>query len=759
MYKKNLLFLSVFVITALFFFNPFILKGKLPIPSDTIIGLYHPFRDLYAKEYPNGIPFKNFLITDPVRQQYPWRKLSIDIEKKLQLPIWNPYSMTGTPLLGNFQAAVFYPLNVFLFVLPYNLGWSSLVVLQVLLAGIFMYFYLEYLKLNKWASLLGSLCFAFSGFSVAWLEWNTIVHTALWLPLLLLSQEHLLKKRSVKWISVFLIAQCSAFFAGHLQTYFYLFLISNLYLFARILHISLKDKKLKVVLDTGIRLYMPFLLLGALVFLVIAVQLIPTLQFILSSARGVDQANWHIEGWFIPWQHLVQFVAPDFFGNPTTLNYWGVWNYAEFIGYIGVIPLIFALFAVFSRRDKKTLFFGSIFFCSLLFSFPTIIAQIPYMLHIPFLSTSQPTRLLFVSDFSLAVLATLGFDLFIRERRKIVYPIGFIALIFGLLWVFVLFGSNIISGVQPENLLVAKSNLMFPTGILILSIFFLVVGAYVKNKQIKQGALVLIILVTIVDLLRFGNKFTPFTEQKYLFPETKTILFLQSATSRDQSRIMSLDSRILPPNFSNVYKLQSIEGYDPLYIKRYGELIAASERNKPDIAPPFGFNRIITPHRFNSRIVDLMGVKYVLTLDEIKEQKLKKVFEEGQTKVYENVNAFPRAFFVENIIYAQNSNDAIKKMFNEGIDLEKTAILESTEEIEENFSIGEVSIEEYSPNKIVLRTKNKNNGFLVLTDAYYSGWRAQIDGVATGIYRTDFNFRGIQVSKGEHVVLFYPTIF
>jgi len=81
---------------------------------------------------------------------------------------------------------------------------------------------------------------------------------------------------------------------------------------------------------------------------------------------------------FLPFQNLIQFVTPDFFGNPATLNYWGVWNYAEFVGYIGIIPLVVTFFALFFRHDKKTLFYGSLFFLSLLFSFPTFFAKIPY---------------------------------------------------------------------------------------------------------------------------------------------------------------------------------------------------------------------------------------------------------------------------------------------------------------------------------------------------------------------------------------------
>ncbi|PIZ99051.1 MAG: hypothetical protein COX78_02350, partial [Candidatus Levybacteria bacterium CG_4_10_14_0_2_um_filter_35_8] len=72
---KNKLFpTSLFVIITLIFFWPFVLQNKLPIPADTIVGMYHPYRDFYTNSYPRGVPFKNSLITDPVRQQYPWKK-------------------------------------------------------------------------------------------------------------------------------------------------------------------------------------------------------------------------------------------------------------------------------------------------------------------------------------------------------------------------------------------------------------------------------------------------------------------------------------------------------------------------------------------------------------------------------------------------------------------------------------------------------------------------------------------------------------
>jgi hypothetical protein len=293
------------------FFVPLLFQGKIPIAADTIVGLYHPFRDLYIKDYPRGIPFKNFLVTDPVRQQYPWRFLGVNLWKHMQLPLWNPYNFSGGPLLSNVQSAVFYPLNIMFFTFPFSIAWSLLVVLQPLLAGVFLYLYLRYKNIERIPSFLGSIVFAFSGFSIAWMEWNTILHVALWLPIILLAQEKLFKEKSIKWIVIFIFAQCSAFFAGHLQTFFYIFLIQILYLIARIIQIS-KLEKQKIILRKSFL----FIMLGAVVVIITSIQWIPTLQHIFLSARDID-LNWQKEGWFLPWQHLIQFIAPDFFGNPS----------------------------------------------------------------------------------------------------------------------------------------------------------------------------------------------------------------------------------------------------------------------------------------------------------------------------------------------------------------------------------------------------------------------------------------------------------
>ena len=740
----------IIILIAFVFFWQFFLKGLLPIPSDTIVGLYHPFLDLYAEISPAGVPFKNFLITDPVRQIIPWKELSIDLLSRFELPLWNPYEMAGKPHLANFQSSPFYPLNILLFVRPFYLSWSIFILIQPLLAGVFTFLYLKNLRLDSRACLLGAITFAFGGFSIAWLEWGNIGHTALWLPLILLAIDKLVLSSKYKVLSIWGIiltgSLICSFFAGHLQIFLYAYVFSTAYFFFRWIEHGRKIPLLSV-----------YLILNTLFFILTAVQWIPTLQFINLSARSLDQNYLDIEGWFIPWQHVIQFIAPDFFGNPATLNYWGVWNYAEFAGYVGIVSLFFAFCSILSKNKKEVVFFASVIAASLIFALPTFIAKLPFDLSIPFLSSAQPTRLIFPITFALSVLAALGFNyLFLDKKinRGAIIIIGILFLAtFSLTWL-VAFG-EIDLKIVAENLSVAKRNLIFPSGILAIGMILILGIMFVKETMARTLLIFLLLALASYDLYRFGTKFTPFTTPDYFYPQTEIIEFLQK--DRDIFRIAATDSRILAPNFSTHYKIQSIEGYDPLYLLSYAELIAASEREDHSIHRPFGFNRIITPHNMNSKIIDLLNVKYVLSLSDLDLAKLTKVFQEGQTRVYENKNVMPRVFFVDRIINSSDKKDVVAGMFEE--ELIDVAYVEKNETEESMFVKGDVRIVEYDENRVEMRSENAGDGFLVFSDPFYPTWKASVDGSNTKIYKTNHTFRGIFVPKGRHEIVFYNTLF
>lgn len=582
------------LIVGVFFYKIFL--GLLPVPMDTLVGLYHPWRDLYANDYPRGIPFKNFLITDPIRQQIPWRKIAIDQWKQGQIPWWNPYTFSGTSLAGNIQAAVFYPFNILFFLFSFPVAWTILIVLQPMLAGIFLFWFLRNKDIHPLAALLGSIAWCFSGFNIAWLTWGTIVHVVLWLPLILLSLEKIHENNS-KWWVVLAFGLSMQVLAGHAQIAFYSVLFACIYWLTNIRQSAKTIGKAAIV---------------AIIFT--SIQWVPFLRSLISSAR-VSESIWTKEGFFLPWQHLIQFVVPDYFGNPATLNYWGAWNWAELVGYIGVVPLLFAGIAIRSDWNKSKFWVWTAIVC-LLLALPTAVAKLPYWLNVPLISALQPTRLMGIIDLCLAVLAAIGVDAYMKKSRGVGFVCAIIGVILAIAWMVTMPGG--------EQLLVARRNLLLPTVLFIATTVLFFIGI-----RFKRIALVLLLGLTIFDLLRFGWKFTPFTPVEYFFPETRITQFLLSQPK--PFRIMSVDARIMPPNVSAYYGIETIEGYDPIYSAQYEKLFATVS----NISTPYGFNRILTTKNIDSPLLPQLNVRYVLSLEDIRRPFLTKVFQEGETRVYE----------------------------------------------------------------------------------------------------------------------------
>ena len=225
------------------------------------------------------------------------------------------------------------------------------------------------------------------------------------------------------------------------------------------------------------------------------------------------------------------------------------------------------------------------------------------------------------------MLSTIGFNEFIKHPRKLLLKIMTIFAFFAIL----LFALLVISSkFSPDAKLVSQRNLIFPFATLGLGV--LISGSlWIVLKKSYSLLFTFYFLFSILGLIRFGWKFTPFSSKEYLYPVTPAIKFLQENMGIND-RYMTLDRRLLPPNANIMYKLKSIEGYDPIYSKDYAVKIAGME-NGDETIPDYG--RIIRPTNFNSPIAGELNVKYVLSLIDIKDQNLEKVFQEGETRIYE----------------------------------------------------------------------------------------------------------------------------
>ena len=139
--------------------------------------------------------------------------------------------------------------------------------------------------------------------------------------------------------------------------------------------------------------------------------------------------------------------------------------------------------------------------------------------------------------------------------------------------------------------------------------------------------------------------------------------------------------------------------------------------------------------------------------------------------IYKNNKAFSRTFIVHNVIVKDNEKLAIKEMKSKNFDPRKAAVIISKnnqpiingqdnnfdkEILEKPDHVSYISQED---KKLVFNTSTKNNGFLVISNIYYPGWKAYIDRQQADIFQTNLAFIGLFLPKGIHeVVLKYEPI-
>ncbi|MDP3988162.1 MAG: YfhO family protein [Candidatus Levybacteria bacterium] len=756
-------FFLLFLISALFFYKIF-LQGLVPFPGELLASEYNPWRAYSFLGYAaGGIPSK-VQYFDVIRQLYPWKTLSIDILKMGQIPFWNPYNFSGSPLMANFQSAVFYPFN-FLYFLPADRqgffsqinAWTILVFLQVLLAGFFTYLFSREIGIGKKGALLSSISFSLSLFMSVFLEYNIIGQTILWLPLSLYFIEKLLKKITFWRIIGFVFSLVFSFFAGHIQIFGFSLFFIFLYVVFRL------NSQKNWAIRTKVFYFTEFLILFFLSFIIFAVQLLPTLELIKNSARVSQDYQFLIKNLLLQPSQLILFLSPDFFGNPVARNYLLSDSYPGNAVYIGLIPFIFSFFALKLFKINyfvKFLTLFSVFF--LLFFIRSPITEIFYKINIPFFSTGSPNNAIFLLSFSLSILSGFGLEFWLKNKsvlfNKVLMFFGFV-FVLGWLLIFVF------------HFQVSTKNFIYSTILFFVSTSVFLTGSIFKNK--KGIISILFILITVFDLFYFFGKFNPFVNKELVFP--KTGIFSYLGKNAGINRFWGYGKASIESNFSTQYSLYSPDGYDPLYPKRYGEFIQSSKygkietefnnQNRSDavIAPGFG-EEDLAKNIYRLKVLDILGVKYILDRNDNASsektfpiQRFNLIFQENGWRVFENKKAVPRIFLTSDYKVFKNNQDFEKIFFAKDFDPSKTILLEenpSFSRLNVLKHLNAINIDLYSPNEIKLSVNSETDQLLFISDTYYPGWQAAVDGKETKIYRADYAFRAIIVPKGNHKILF-----
>lgn len=734
----------IFIVAVwLVFAHPYFFLGKVPFPSNYLVNFFAPWNTV--SEFAG--PYKNGATPDVITQIYPWKKLVVDFWKSGTIPLWNPYSFSGTPLLANNQSAALSPVNLLFFILPFIDAWSISVLLQPLLAGLFTYLFVRAIGLGKPASVFSAISFMFCGFITVWMSYQTLAYAILFLPLGLFSIEKFFSSKKNRYLVLLSLTIPLSIFSGHFQTSLYCLLFTIFYLLFKTVTVEKQNRKLTIPLFSSI-------IFGLMLS---APQILPSIELYMNSVRS----ELFIALEVIPWIYTPTFIAPDFFGNPVTRNDF-LGHYAEWNSYIGLLPLILAFYAPFYKKFRNyAILFFSIGLISVLLAYQTPLLDILVSLKVPVLSTSAASRIIVLASFSFAILAGFGLekalvDIKDRKFRHLAVLISSFGLIFAIIWAIIIFGIFL----PHDRISISFSNFRLST-VIFLSLIVVLIGAKVaKHKKSILVVTALLLFIAAFDSLRFAIKWQPFDPRKYVYPDLPISKFLTNIPSRD--RVFG--------NFGGeaamTYRVSVIEGYDPLYIGRYGEFIRASSDGKFHKALR---SAVVFPKKGENTdtMLNYLGVKYLIhkvadgrnvwtyPFWEYPIDQFKMVYEDASYQVFENQKVFPRALLIGDYRIESSAKKLLESMFVQGADLKKVVYLERDPSVARNQNIkGEAVIKKHSPNKIEIESSASDRGFVVLSDPFYPGWRVYVDGVETKILRADFAFRAVIVPKGKHYVVF-----
>lgn len=701
----------------LIFSSPYFLKELVPFPSKYLVTFFPPWSSQY------GISVGNNAMPDVISQIYPWKRVTIASWKMGQVPMWNPYSFAGTPHAANYQSAVFSPFNLLFFVLREIDAWSFLILLQPLLAGLFMYAFLRSLVRSQPASLIGSIAFMFCGFMVVWMAYGTLGYAVLWLPLILYAIQT--ERKLLLTASIAL-----SFLSGHFQMSLYVFGMA-------VIFFIFKKRDIRFGL---------FLLLGLLLAS-------PQLNLSYNAYSASVRSLLFQAGEIIPWNYLITLFAPDFFGNPVTRNDW-FGHYAEWASFIGVIPLLLALYTIFIKKSKEAWLFWIVAAISLLLATPSILTTALFQAKIPVLSVSAASRIIVLFSFSLSVLAVIGLDGLTKDwrntRRKGVLWLGGGLIVFLLL----VWGALIFFKPLPiEKLIVAKRNFILPSGLALVAVGLAYAGFF-KNKIFRLAIVSGFVFLTAADLLRFAIKWMPFDPREYVYPPMNVIKYLQD----------NIGNNRMFGNFGNElasgFFLPSLEGYDALYKSRYGEFISALDNGTIGI-PQRSVVQIGKAATFAEKALQLLGVKYyvhkkgdgrsVWAYPFWNFPHYKLTYSDEYFEVYENTEALPRAFLASEF-KVETDNQRIIDTILSAKNPQDFVVLEKEPNLKPQKGEGNVLIEKYLPNEVIFNVNTSVPKLLFLSDTYDPGWHAFVDGAPTPLYRADYAFRAVSVPAGEHTI-------
>jgi hypothetical protein len=663
------------------------------------------------------------------------------------LPLWNPHLYGGAPFLADMQTGLFYLPNLLLFLIVPDFGYKAMewmATLHIFLAGLFMYLCLRYLEpgrpLRAPAALVGALAYMFSDLFLVHFGNLNLIAVAAWLPLIFLLFWRALRSHSLGLAIGAGVVLGLSTLEGHLQITLYIGLALAV---AAVVEAVAAHRSWRGWAWSLLALAVTAAVAAGLAALV----LLPAFEYTRLSPRAElpyrDAARYSL----IPGL-MGEMLVPALFSSREPSLYWGVWDRVA-VGYLGIFPLILAGLAVLLRRGRQVGLFVVLAVVAFLLALggQSVVHGWAYLLLPGFGQLRAPARAIFLVDFALAALAALALDRLLvpLDRRA---RAAFRTAWRGLLW---LSGAALLLGGAWAYLVIYQAQDRDPTlfwrvsaagsGVIFALLMLGASLAWLGARRwgwLRRSALAwLAVGLVFLDLASLGAYTDLGSEPPTAgFDHPQIVEFLRS-----QPGFFRIDSRtdvwdVWQPDLALLARLYDVSGVDnPLVIAdtaRYQEGTGGR----------------------STRLYDLLGVGYVLgsktiTLDW---SKFSLVFDGDPTvNVYRSATPLPRAFMVHRAVVAANHEDAWARLHQAGFDPAGTVVLEGGQALDSQEVVSDtVNVVRYEPDALAIDVEAGADGYLVLSDPFYPGWRAELDGEPATVLRADYAFRAVAVPAGHH---------
>ncbi|MBI4635637.1 MAG: YfhO family protein [Candidatus Rokubacteria bacterium] len=718
-------------------FGPALVSGRVASPANLLFETY-PWNAI-APGPPNGNP----ALTDIVQVFHPWVVHAAHEIRQGRFPLWNPYEYAGVPFFANPQTALLFPLTALAYVLPVTTALTLIAWLKHSAAGLAMYWFLRVLALGPIPAVAGAVAFMLSAPLVGWLHW-TFASTIIFLPLLLGVTERLRERGGWRLAGALAVVVALDLLAGYPQSALHALVTASAWALAR-----------AIATRAGIGFLARYATGVALGAALAAVQLVPFVEYTLESAVWAYRSEWTPALW-VPVRSAITYLMPHFYGSGR--EYWGDWQFAIVVGSVGLVPwavLPVALWA--GWRRVGTAFFAALALVAagVYHGFPVLGA----LATLPGMALGTNLRLMPLVALALSVLGAIGLDTLSRGegawRRSAGYLVQawFVALVVLALWWIAEGQAN-----PRAAAMQAPLSLQYLGFLVLLTLTVLVVLRWLSEPGRAHHWGLALVGLELASLLPLAATYNAAVDARWFYPAPPAIRHLQRET-HDRSRVL------MPGTVGIVYGLFEAQGYDGMTPRRIEQIVGYVGTGKA-IVDGFLENTVglhgsepLSPVKvLLSPAFDLLGIRYVvvppgassprpdLTLD----------YDGPDARIYRSDRALPRAFLVAR---GRCVGDAVALglMWEKAVDYREEVLLADCERAEPAGPRGNgwrAEIREYGPDRVLVLTTAEAPAYLVLTDTWFPGWRAWVDGRETSVRRADHALRAVWLATGRHEVEF-----